>query len=236
MESNGFMLFFIAFVGFFVTAVYSFVILIRVLYGTLGNEVVAYTRDINQTLSLLMYVLLGLSVFLGMSPDVLFRTALLDLTPGAVNPEEPRLFSRYAETHQYMMRELYRRVGASVLYERTPEELRDFYARQIQWVHSHPGRLAIHRFVTDFKSFMFMGSIDDKHVVQDMINRIRFVTTTHESALLESQIAILNQFALMLELSQSLGKSPLPTEKQPDLTFSNVFTNETCCDPTMYDA
>lgn len=236
MESNGFMLFVIAFLGFFITAIYSFVVLVRVLYGTLGNTVVAYIRDINQTLNILMYVLLGLSVFLGMSPDVLFRTAFVDLTWGATNPRAAAQQNRYDETTNYMFDELDRRVGASVLYARTPSELRDFYARQIQWVHSNRDRLALHRLITDFKAFMFMGSIDAPEIIQDMIARINYVTTKHKSALLETEISMLKHFVFLLELSQNLGKSPLPVADEPGLTYGKAFTKETCCDATMYAA
>lgn len=59
VQSNGMSFLALAFIGFFVTAVYSFVNLIRVLYGSLGESELTYLRDVNEVLTAVMYALIG---------------------------------------------------------------------------------------------------------------------------------------------------------------------------------
>lgn len=203
MESNGFMLFFVAFIGFFVTAVYSFVVLIRTLYGTVGTTLVYSVRDLGQTVCTLLFLLLGLSVFLGVIPDVLFRTAfsdiLLKMFPRCTNPEVSKLGGDFGAT----LNVLDTLSGAS-------SNLNHVFALRLFWVGSSD-TLEVCRMGESFHGFEFLCNIGGYRgdFIRSIAHNIRGFLVGYKDVLLKSEFMALGRLALVLDAAAVHGSQPL---------------------------
>lgn len=201
VQSNGMSFLALAFIGFFVTAVYSFVNLIRVLYGSLGESELTYLRDANEVLTAVMYALIGWSILLGMCPDVVFRTAQFCLDDFSyrrdmINYIKPRLSSLINE--QKITRNPFDFPGTSAI------ESARYFVNSNKYLHENIQYSAIAQFNANSKSAQFLGVLTPGAAVPVVENIKKFITENGK-AMFPDDLEHLIKFVNLVSAYQVLG-------------------------------
>lgn len=82
---------------------------------------------------------------------------------------------------------------------------------------------------------MFMGSMNAPRLKRDIVNRIYEVTDKYKGNFVNKEYHSLRYLAMLIELSDHLAQQPLPVKQEPGLTYGSAFTQETCCDQSLYE-